>query len=279
MPPMTEPQDKETSAKPNIIHQANTLEREAHRLRAEGHIDQAFQTFDHAAKLFQKAEEHLKSAMCYASAATCWNIHTGWQPLKNAATRSELAAIQAYEARDYVYAETLFNDAAMLYEKEGNFSKYSQCYERAKNVQLKYLWNAAFHPDEKGRSLHAHTAAGSPPKKFELLLRYWMGFTSSVIWGHGERPFRTFAIACGVIIGCAAIYFFSGLVAGSDLTQKATFGHSLYMSIITYATVGYGDFVPTGWIRIVAAFEALAGITVTPLFLIALARRYLRLSR
>ncbi len=99
------------------IEQAIALEREAHRLRGEHKIDQAFQTFDQAAKLFQDANEPLKAAVCFSSAATCWNIHTGWQPLRNAATRNESAALQAIRAQDYAYAETLFSEAALLYEK------------------------------------------------------------------------------------------------------------------------------------------------------------------
>ncbi len=109
------------------IEQAIALERDAHRLRGEGRIDQAFQSFDQAAKLFQEAHEPLKAAVCFSSAATCWNIHTGWQPLRNAATRNESAALQALEAQDYAYAETLFSEAALLYEKEGDHTKFSYC--------------------------------------------------------------------------------------------------------------------------------------------------------
>ena len=71
----------------NKIEQAIALEREAHRLRGETKIDQAFQAFDQAAKLFQEAKEPLKAAVCFSSAATCWNIHT-W----DRASRSGTAA-------------------------------------------------------------------------------------------------------------------------------------------------------------------------------------------
>jgi hypothetical protein len=59
--------------------------------------------------------------------------------------------------------------------------------------------------------------------------------------------------------------------------QKIDLFESLYLSIITYTTVGYGDYLPMGWIRAVAGLEALSGILFTPLFLIALTRRYLRM--
>lgn len=53
--------------------------------------------------------------------------------------------------------------------------------------------------------------------------------------------------------------FSSGLApaARSDL------GDSLYLSLVTFATLGYGDIVPAGnWLRFVAPFEALFGFVV-----------------
>jgi tetratricopeptide (TPR) repeat protein len=261
------------------IQQANELEREAHRLRTAGKIDQAFQTFDRAAKLFQDAEEHLKAAVCYASAATCWNIHTGWQPLKNAATRNEFAAVQAFQAKDYGYAEALFNEAALLYEKEGDYTKYSYCYVRAKDSRLFHTWNILTHRGLEEGGMSAAQATMPFLKRAGLAVRCLMTSLNRVVWGYGERPFRALAIGAGVIAASAVLYYFSRLLAGPNMTGNISFGDSLYFSIITYTTVGFGDFLPTGWIRAVAALEALAGILVTPLFLISLARRYLRINK
>jgi hypothetical protein len=45
------------------------------------------------------------------------------------------------------------------------------------------------------------------------------------------------------------------------------FAESLYFSIITFTTVGYGDLAPLGWGRLVAASEALAGLCLTALLI------------
>jgi len=257
------------------IEQAIALEREAHRLRGEHKIDQAFQTFDQAAKLFQDANEPLKAAVCFSSAATCWNIHTGWQPLRNAATRNESAALQAIRAQDYAYAETLFSEAALLYEKEGDFTKYSYCYRRSKDARLARLWKTFTQTQgENPKAVGIQTVAWKD--RGPAFLGWIFGSLNRLIWGYGELPFRTFGIACAVIIGSALCYHFSGTILTGGFVQKADLFESFYLSIVTYTTVGYGDYLPMGWTRAVAAFEALSGILLTPLFVIALTRRYLR---
>jgi hypothetical protein len=257
------------------IDQAIAAEREAHRLRGEHKIDQAFQTFDQAAKLFQEAKEPLKSAVCFSSAATCWNIHTGWQPLRNAATRNEFAAFQATLAGDSAYAETLFSEASLLYEKEGDFSKFSYCYRRAKDARLARLWKT-FTQKEPGARASVGLERVSWRPRLASFFSWSFGSLNRLIWGYGELPFRTLGIACAVILLSSFCYHVSGMVLTGGFVQKIDLFESLYMSIITYTTVGYGDYMPMGWIRGVAALEALSGIFFTPLFLIALTRRYLR---
>ncbi len=259
----------------NKIEQAIALEREAHRLRGETKIDQAFQAFDQAAKLFQEAKEPLKAAVCFSSAATCWNIHTGWQPLRNAATRNESAALQALEAQDHSYAETLFSEAALLYEKEGDFTKYSYCYRRAKDARLARLWRIFTQIPGRGSSAIGLQSV-SWKERASAFWKWFLGLLNRVIWGYGEMPFRTLGIAGTIIVLSALSYYVSGTVLTGGFVQKVNFFEAFYLSIITYTTVGYGDYLPMGWIRGVAALEALSGIFLTPIFLIALARRYLR---
>ncbi len=276
MDPKTPHFNTAPSASKTKIEQAIALEREAHRLLGEHKIDQAFQTFDQAAKLFQEAKEPLKAAVCFSSAATCWNIHTGWQPLRNAATRNESAALQAIAAKDYAYAESLFSEAALLYEKEGDFTKVSYCYRRSKDARLVRLWKTFTRSQEPGTG--AIGLQAMPWKdRLSAMMSWFFSSLSCLIWGYGELPFRTLGVA-GAIIGLSALcYHVSGTVLTGGFVQKIDLFESLYMSIITYTTVGYGDYLPMGWVRGVAAFEALSGIFVTPLFLIALTRRYLRM--
>jgi hypothetical protein len=65
-------------------------------------------------------------------------------------------------------------------------------------------------------------------------------------------------------------------------TNKATitrgFGHSLYFTIVTFTTLGYGDIRPRPncMMRSAAAVEALAGAAIMALFIVSLTRRFAR---
>ncbi len=261
-----------------MLEPAIALERNAHRLRSEQKTEEAFSAFDEAGNLYRDAGEHLKAAVCFASAATCWNIRTGWQPLRNAATRNDLAAQEAMNAKHYDYARSLFREAALLYEKEADSEHYSMCFYRSQIADAKLSWEIFVH-SRKEWGLADLSRNIRLKDRFTAFLRWALNTFGRITWGYGERPFRTFLLAAGVILLSATFYSFSGQVLHQGVIRSVSFFEALYMSMITYTTVGFGDYLPMGWTRIVAAHEALAGIFLTPLFLIALTRRYLRMYR
>jgi hypothetical protein len=54
------------------------------------------------------------------------------------------------------------------------------------------------------------------------------------------------------------------------------FVECLYFSVVTFTTLGYGDFVPTNWLRWVAGLEALVGACMMSMFIVTIARRIIR---
>lgn len=61
-----------------------------------------------------------------------------------------------------------------------------------------------------------------------------------------------------IIISSAIIYHQMGIIdANGDIVKE--FGVSLYFSIVTFTTLGYGDFHPTEAARAIAALEAIIG--------------------
>ena len=98
------------------------------------------------------------------------------------------------------------------------------------------------------------------------------------------------AVSAGFVLGvCWAIY----AVFASDATivrnledpsavppweggvwARVLFG--LYFSLTTFVTLGYGDFAPQSWFKLVTGLEGLLGVTLLALFTVAWGRKLVR---
>jgi len=77
-------------------------------------------------------------------------------------------------------------------------------------------------------------------------------------------------LLASLLTGFAIIYKHTGLI-GPDCEKFDLSWSALYFSIITWTTVGYGDFRPTPASRPYAALEAIAGLIFMGLFIATLA--------
>ncbi|MGI2258734.1 ion channel [Shewanella sp. GXUN23E] len=104
--------------------------------------------------------------------------------------------------------------------------------------------------------------------------------------GYGEAPMRVIGFSMVLILFCAVCYFFTGLNFGgnihifqpnSSIEQLANlFFNCLYYSVVTFTTLGYGDFTPIGYSRAVAAFEAFTGSFTIALFVVVFVKKMTR---
>jgi hypothetical protein len=53
------------------------------------------------------------------------------------------------------------------------------------------------------------------------------------------------------------------------------FGNTLYFTIITFTTVGYGDITPLNWMKMAVGLESFLGIFFTSSFVVSLSRRFM----
>ena len=84
----------------------------------------------------------------------------------------------------------------------------------------------------------------------------------------------------------ALVYCLLGMQYGSEiyrfsldlgfLNNVTIFGYSVYFSVVTFTTLGYGDFSPATWARPFAALEAFNGAFMIALFILAFVKKMTR---
>lgn len=90
-------------------------------------------------------------------------------------------------------------------------------------------------------------------KAAKYKLNYIYSLISYLIWGYGLKVSRVCASALIIISGYAVVYYLHGPTLNSPVD-------SLYYSVVTFTTLGYGDILPSsGNMKLICASEALLG--------------------
>jgi potassium channel LctB len=78
------------------------------------------------------------------------------------------------------------------------------------------------------------------------------------------------ALWLAVVVACGVAYWVAAFAGGTTLVEQGTpiglgwraFATAQYFSFVTATSVGFGDVVPIGLLRVVAVFEAMAGLVI-----------------
>ena len=97
-----------------------------------------------------------------------------------------------------------------------------------------------------------------------------------ILYGYGER--LKFILGwCAILIFFSSIWYWlykgAGEAVGEQIVPLQGYLNYLYFSVVTFTTLGYGDFRPIGGCRVLASIEALLGIFFVALFIFTIARR------
>lgn len=248
----------------------HSIEKEAHILLDKQEYQSASKMFAHAAELYTKNNQHKEAALCFASAASCWQLKSGEQMLSyRVATLYEKAAKEAQISENFEFASTFYKQAGMSYERDLEYTAFSECFYRSKECFRKHLWLLLF-PSKKSQQKCYF-------KESLKNLVAWCSLSfSSILWGHGERPQRTIIFGCFLIL-VGALGYTQGYFLKSGLEYKANFLEALYFSMTAFTTfTGYSDILPQGLNRGIATFQGLCGMFTIPIFITGLCRKYLR---
>jgi hypothetical protein len=109
------------------------------------------------------------------------------------------------------------------------------------------------------------------------------------VLGYGENPFVFFWISFMTILIFSVLFLFSGFEYNTILVDRELsidfsqfgetvddIGASLYVSVVTFSTLGYGDVHPIGISRMFACIEALLGLVFMSSFVATFLKRLLR---
>jgi hypothetical protein len=94
--------------------------------------------------------------------------------------------------------------------------------------------------------------------------------------GFGLRPLRVIGTALTLVLLYGLAYWAIGGVVAVHAPEPLTLWHAIYFSGITFATVGYGDFLPAPHARLLALTEGAVGAFTMGFFVVVLAKRLQR---
>ncbi|MHC1597987.1 MAG: pentapeptide repeat-containing protein [Candidatus Methanofastidiosia archaeon] len=93
---------------------------------------------------------------------------------------------------------------------------------------------------------------------------------------YGESSIRVLLSSLAIIFLYAAFYWTShGITPGVD-SYVPTFSESIYFSVVTFTTLGYGDYHPKPSFQLIATSEAIIGAFILAFFVVVVSRRLIR---
>ncbi len=156
-------------------------------------------------------------------------------------------------------------------EQERNFHfasiEYKQLKEMYKNSSLHNIADRYHYKEMVAkRKINKKTS----PSRW---LNYFFG---DLLCKYGTSYIRVFLWSAAVMTICAFIIYSHESLLYHNQATVASFWDALYFSIVSFTTLGYGDFHATGAIRFLAATEAYIGATLMALFTVIVGRNIIR---
>jgi hypothetical protein len=179
-------------------------------------------------------------------------------------------------------AAWVYRNLQQLYEDNAMAEQAREFHLKKEEAERKYHRREA----ERAEADGDHDGAATHDRQ------YFVKTLNRYLTNHGESLARLLSVWGLVILACGLLYPFVGGV-GSDSTGAVyritspfelltvdgweTMVQSLYFSVITFSTIGYGDLYPIGpGSKLLVGFESLIGALLVALFVFVLGRQVAR---
>ena len=181
-------------------------------------------------------------------------------------------AYQDDEHADADTAKTVYRALEELGRRTGRSRLQARCFVRRQDLQKSGYWDDATAADATAEE---RLVAGA---------RWWRSAVARTILLYGESPWRVIGYSFLTVFGFALLYPLGGWMrpAGDDpvrydgLASLAELGNSLYYSTLTFTALGFGDFQPVGFGRVLTTIETSLGAVLLALLVFILGRRAAR---
>lgn len=170
----------------------------------------------------------------------------------------------------------LTDQASIFDERLENETTKNYHYASVEYKQLKDMYkNSSLHPQADEYHYREMVCRRKSSKWYNPVR--WLNFVfGDLTCKYGTSPIRILLWMFGAIFGFTWIFYAFQNFMSYAAPIKMAFADCLYFSMVTYTTIGYGDIHPIGYLRFLAGFEGLVGITLTSLFTVIIARRIIR---
>lgn len=173
------------------------------------------------------------------------------------------------EASECYYKERVFERKSYFHPDVSNNKIFQGIHRGGKistvlSFHKKGIYQTAALPREIGKVLLAKIKMHTLPKYLIPLMKYrlkWlMSAFESILWGYGEKPSRILMVALTLISTYAGAYNFIEWIDDKGCPYRLNSWDSIYFSLVTFTTLGYGDITPkTQLLKLLAGSEALLG--------------------
>ncbi len=249
-----------------LLKQARELEEVARQNLGHEDYGIAFEKFQGAADKYMRADDHGTAAICYANAARAREL------LGVTKSGMDTTGLITTPIAVWVTIEHCYHQARLAFQQVGLHTHARKAYVGEMDARRKVVWIRIREDINKAKEL----GVGYP---------YWIWLSIlKLSCGYGERPARLLLWTSLVVITFAIAYYPNpwgwGFIEleGVEWSAKSISIHnaieSLYFSVVTFATLGYGDIRPANDLaRIYICVEVFAGYMVFALFVTLMARR------